>query len=437
MIKNLHGGVWLELKKKPACDRPIDVLEAPKLLYLPLVQHKGEPCRLKVKVGEYVRLAQPLAVAGEGISCSLHSPVSGTIAEISEYNMPTGGTCPMVTVENDGRDTVYEKKKNENIDSLSAEKITALIKNAAISSVGGLDEPLWNRLEAMAEDGVKSLVINAVETEPYICSSQKLISENPDEVAKGLRMMLRCTGAVRALLAISDDIDKTIMYDMLESARLEGIELRLVHIHQKYPSGYEHYLHEHIFGKIARKSPDEAKAGYIYAEECINVYRAAVYNFPQISRVITVAGDAVGNPQNIEVRLGTPVKTVLEHCGLIFDPERIVLGSAMRGVAITDLSTPITKQVTAVLAFVSKIGNRLRPLCINCGKCVRVCPEGLMPNYIAMRAVVADIEACKSLKIDNCIECGSCAYICPGHMPLVELIKNIKKAGLYDGNSLE
>jgi electron transport complex protein RnfC len=367
----------------------------------------------------------------------LHSPVSGTIAEISEYNMPTGGTCPMVTVENDGRDTVYEKKKNENIDSLSAEKITALIKNAAISSVGGLDEPLWNRLEAMAEDGVKSLVINAVETEPYICSSQKLISENPDEVAKGLRMMLRCTGALNALIAISDDIDKAIMDDMLESARLEGVELRLVHIHQKYPSGYEYYLHEHIFGKIARKSPDEAKAGYIYAEECINVYRAAVYNFPQISRVITVAGDAVGNPQNIEVRLGTPVKTVLEHCGLIFNPERIVLGSVMRGVAITDLSTPITKQVTAVLAFASKIGNRLRPLCINCGKCVRVCPEGLMPNYIAMRAVVADIEACKSLKIDNCIECGSCAYICPGHMPLVELIKNIKKAGLYDGNSLE
>jgi electron transport complex protein RnfC len=437
MAKGLQGGIWLELKKQPASDRPIEVMPAPRMIYLPLMQHIGEPCVLKVEAGDYVRLGQPVAEAGPGISCRLHSPVSGEVEEITSYDSPTGGRCHMIVIENDGRDHVFEHKKNSDTAGLSQHEIIAIVKDAAISSVSGLDIPLWAKLEAMAASRINTLIINAVETEPYICTSQKLISESPDEVVKGLELLMRGTGARKAILAVSDDIDDETVGGMLDAARLQGLELRLTRVHQKYPSGNEKYLSVLISGDRHIVRPEDMDAGFVYAEECVDTSRAALYGFPQISRVVTVAGDAVGNPQNVEVRIGTPVRAVLDHCGLIYDPERVVLGSSMRGVAITNLSAPVTKQVTAVLALVPKTHEKLKPLCINCGKCVGVCPEGLMPNYIAMRAVMADIEACLALHIEDCIECGSCAYICPGRMPIVELIKNIKKAAALGGGGLE
>jgi electron transport complex protein RnfC len=437
MAKGLHGGIWLELKKQPACDRPIEVMPTPRMIYLPLMQHIGEPSILKADVGDYVRLGQPLAEAGPGISCAVHSPVSGVVNEITDYNSPTGGRCPMIVIENDGRDHVFEHKKDTDVDSLTQAEIIEVIKKAAISSVSGLDIPLWAKLSAMAQNKIKTVIMNSVETEPYICSSQKLLSESPEDVANGLILILKCTGAKKAILAVSDDIDSDTVSGMVDAAHLQGIDLKLSRIHQKYPSGNEKYLAGLVSGDRHVERPEDMDAGIVYAEECADVYRAALYGFPQISRVVTVAGDAVGNPQNVEVRIGTPVRAVLDHCGLIFDPERVVLGSSMRGAAITNLNTPVTKQVTAVLALVSTRHEKLKPLCINCGKCVRVCPEGLLPNYIAMRAVLVDIDACSALHIENCIECGSCAYICPGRMPIVELIKNIKKAAILGGDGLE
>ena len=437
MAKGLHGGIWLDLKKQPACDRPIEVMPVPRMIYLPLMQHIGAPGVLKVEAGDYVRLGQPIAEAGPGISCRLHSPVSGVVTEIRDYNMPEGGRCPMVVIENDGRDHVYDHKKDVDIKKLAPKEILAIVKSSAITSASGLDIPLWAKLSAMEENKIKTVIINAVETEPYICSSQKIINESPEDVSRGLSLIMRCVGAERAILAVSDDIDNDTISGMLDAVHLAGINMKLSRIHQKYPSGNEKYLAGLISGDRKVERPEDIDAAFVYAEECDDVYRAALYGFPQITRVVTVAGDAVGNPQNVEVRIGTPVRAVLDHCGLVYDPERVVLGSPLRGVAITSLNTPVTKQVTAVLALVPMRREKLKPLCINCGKCVGVCPEGLLPNYISQRAVLADIEACTALHIEDCIECGACAYICPGRMPIVELIKNIKKAAVASGVGLE
>ena len=318
----------------------------------------------------------------------------------------------MIVIENDGRDHVYDRKQDIDVDSLTPDEIINIVRKAAISSVSGLDIPLWAKLSAMADNKTKTVIINAVETEPYICTSQKMIGESPEDVAHGLSLIMKCVCATNGILAVSDDIDNDTISGMLDAAHLQGIELKLSRIHQKYPSGNED-LAGLIAGDRKVQRPEDIDAAFVYAEECADIFEPALYGFPQISRVITVAGDAVGNPQNVEVRIGTSVRAVLDHCGLIYDPERVVLGSAMRGVAITNLNTPVTKQVTAVLALVPVRHEKLKSMCINCGKCVHVCPEGLMPNYIAMRAVLADIEACSALHIENCIECVLRRYL-PG-----------------------
>ena len=430
MAKGFHGGLWLDMQKHPACDRPIEILEAPKLVTLPLRQHVGLPCIPVVKKGSRVVVGQPVARAGEGISCGLHSPVSGVVKEVA-----VDSPSPKIVIENDGRDASYSLKAAADPDHMKPGEITAAAKEAAITSAGGMDRPFWYRLTQMAADQIDTVVLNAVETEPYISVSTKLLTENPEDVARGFSLVMQATGARNAVLAVGDDMEHDAVADIMQSYHLQGVDMDLHRVLPKYPAGNEKYLGPLLFGE--KKGEEAVKAGYVLPEECVMLSRAVAYGMPQISKVITVAGTAVGNPQNMEVRIGTPIRVVLEHCGLIFDPDRVILGSTMRGTAVTSLDMPVTKDVTAVLALVTPKHDSLHPMCINCGRCVRVCPEKLMPNYIAMRAVLADFEACAALHIDSCIECGACAYICPGRMPIVELIKNIKKAAVTSGTSLE
>lgn len=432
MLKNMRGGIWLDLKKSPAVERPVEILPAPSRLYIPLIQFMGIKPRLLIKKGDRVQLGQPLAAAGQGMSEAVHAPVSGAVIDITEMDHPLCGKTPVVVLENDERDFPYEyKQQKKNILKTSGDEALSLIKKASIASAASFDISLADRLSSMKNKKIENLVLNAVETEPYICSAQKLLDEKPEEAAAGLLCMMKCTGAKNAVIAISHDAGHSAD-DTISAARMLGINVRLARVHQKYPSGYPAYLLKLLTGK---KLPEGQAVegfgfGFVYAEECVNVQKAVEESEPQLTKVITVAGEAVGNPQNLEVKIGTTVKTVLEHCGMILEPEQVVLGSPMRGVAVSDLNIPVTKSVSAVLALTSKRSSREKSICINCGKCVKVCPQRLLPNYIAVSAVTADFEACKRFEIENCIECGSCAYICPGRMPIVELIKKIKKAGI-------
>ncbi len=436
MLKRPRGGLWLELKKLPAAQRPIAELKAPIRLFLPLRQFKGAVPKVCVNVGDSVLMGQPVAVAAEGLSNTLHSPVSGAVSAIAEYDHPIGGHSHMIVIENDGRDLNYIKSFTPLSVKSGREEIIEAVKNSGIVSAAELCAPLWVKLSGAAGKKVKTVVINAVEAEPYICSSQKIIEESPDSVAGGLSIIMKCLGATSAIIAVSDDIPSEIVDGMVAGAKLEGIVLKVAHIPQKYPLGIEYFLMRELFAheienapvQLRKFAPEDMHVSFFCAEDCFNVSRAASQGQPQVTRIITVAGDAVQNPQNLEVRIGTTVRDVLDFCGLKFEPDRIVLGSAMRGVAVTDLNTPITKSVTAVLALKAVHAGFSKSICINCGKCANVCPQGLLPNYIAMRAVKADFDSLRELHISDCIECGSCAYICPGRMPIVELIKNIKKA---------
>lgn len=435
MLKKPRGGLWLELKKLPTVQRPIDELKAPVKVYLPLKQSKVSESELKVRIGDYVFKNQVVATAKDELSVDLHSPVSGNVKEISNYIDPEGNKSEMIVIANDDADSPYEAGRTYDENILPTQLVDVVKRSGAICS----DEKgfaLFSKCQELIVNKPKTIIINSVETEPYICSSQKILEENTDEVTKALKVILNCTGAKEVVYAVSDDIPSSITNDVAENAKLAGISVTVAHIPQKYPNGNEHFLMRSICAKeIAKlskagKEPTQKdlKVEFLMPGDILNIYRAVFEGLPQTTRIITVSGDAITNPCNIQVRIGTTVKDVLERCGLSFDPERIVLNSVMRGESIERLSTPITKDTSAIIALKAVKGGLKKSTCISCGKCVSVCPQGLMPNYIAMRAVKADFEGLKALNIDECIECGSCAYICPGRMPIVELIKNIKKA---------
>lgn len=415
MEKGFSGGVWLEPHKEPACERPIARLPAPQRLVLPLAQ-AGDALIPAVCARQRVRLGQPLGtLPAQGAACMLHAPVSGTVAQV----LPAKGNEPAALVlENDGQDTPFAAPHAQNAGRLSPDEVVALAREAGVASPGESDRPLWQRLAALRRTGTDVVVLHAVEDDPYLCVSHRVLRELPEEVAAGLALVLRVAGEARALLAAGMDIPAEAVTDLCHSADEAGVSLARERVLCRYPGARERYLHRLLFdGKPTR-------AFYIRPEECLHLARAAAGTV-QTTRIVTVAGGVVENPQNLEVRLGTPARALLEHCGYLADPERVILGSAMQGRAVTDLSEPVTRRTEAVLALPARRPAHAR--CINCGRCVRVCPEGLFPNYIALHALQGDFISVAGLHVQACVECGSCAYVCPGHVPLLELMRQAKK----------
>jgi electron transport complex protein RnfC len=157
---------------------------------------------------------------------------------------------------------------------------------------------------------------------------------------------------------------------------------------------------------------------------------------PIVSRKLTVAGNAIANPGNIVVPIGTKYYDLAEFCGGYKDtPKKIIAGGPMMGRAQSNDGGVVVKNTGAVLFFDAKQAAAEEPTpCINCGRCHRACPIGLMPKEYARAFKAGDAERLKNLKVTECMNCGSCSYVCPAKKPLAflnTLAKGmVKEAGL-------
>lgn len=419
MVKSAPGGLWLDLDGKIDESRPLRSMPAPGRLFYPLPQKRGKAASPLVKEGARVLIGQPLCTDGGELFSPVHASVSGSVARIGDSELPYIGKCTVVEVENDRKACFYgQRPRARDYYAIPPRELNALIRNAGIESEGaGADTvPLWYKLEALGAAGVKTLLLNAVEDEPFLSRSAAVNARCAHDAAFGLCCLLKTCGASQAVLAVSDG-GADGPEKVAAAAKRIGFPLEIRRVRAKYPAGDENLLPHRL---------NFDGAAVVYPGDCYNVCRAVKETCPQISKIISVAGDCVQNPQNLEVKLGTRVNDILDFCGLCAEPERVVLGGVMRGEAAGDLSVPLTKRVDAVLALKSA-GKGRGAVCIRCGRCAGVCPRRLLPLFLFRAAVKADMEECRRLGIENCIGCGCCSYVCPGGMPVSALIGTIKR----------
>ena len=422
-----YGGVHPADKKSLSAGVPLQKLEKPKQVIIPMSQHIGVACTPLVKVGDLVKKGQKIG-EGEGLCVPVHASVSGKVVAVEPRRHPNGSQVLSVVIENDFKGTLDDSMAAyADYSALSTDEIIAIIREAGIVGMGGAT--FATSIKAAVDAKIDTLIANACECEPYITADDMLLRTNPEQVIEGMKIIAQVVKPQRMVLAIEDNKKDAIAVMKKLLAKEDKIELCV--FPTRYPQGAERQLVQAVTGReiVPGQLPPSVGCVVFNVATYEATYRAVCLGRPITGRIVTVTGEAVKNPGNFMVPIGMPVAELIEAAGgLTEDVWKVINGGPMMGLAQPDLDTCVIKGTNAVLCLSNaQNGEAGDSVCIRCGKCLGVCPTRLQPLYMYAYAKKNDLEGLKRLRVTDCIECGSCAYECPGKLPLVEQFRLGKK----------
>ena len=336
-----RGGVHPYDGKEYTKDKQIEKLEASQEVVFLMKQHIGAPSIPVVKVKDEVHVGTLIAQAGGYVSANIMSSVSGIVKRIEKRQDASGHYQDAVVIENDGNYTSDYEAHENNIDTLTF------------------------------EEKIEYVIVNGAECEPYLTSDYRLMLERSKELIEGLKIMLTLYPHAVGYIGIEDNKKEAI--HTLEKLCVHEERISVKVLKTKYPQGGERMLID-----------------------------AIKYDRPLISTVMTLTGDGVNTPCNVEVPVGTDFQFIVEsHGGLKENVEKIISGGPMMGSSLISLH-------------------------IRCGRCIDACPSHLIPQKLNQASLKNDINTFIQLNGMECIECGCCSYVCPAKRNMTQAIRKCK-----------
>lgn len=426
------GGIHPYDGKEMSKDKPIlEVLPKGDLVY-PLSQHIGAPAAPIVKKGDRVLTGQKIAEAGGFVSAPLYATVSGKVKAIEPRRVVTGDSVMSIVVENDGLYEEVDWPEGKPYEELTREEKIDRIREAGIVGMGGAGFPTHVKLSPKNPEKIEYVIVNCAECEPYLTSDYRKMLEEPEKLIGGLKISLSLFENARGILAVEDN--KPDCIELLKKLTKEESKIVVKALKTKYPQGSERHLIFATTGRAINSSQLPADAGCVVnnVDTVISIYRAVMEGKPLMHRIVTVTGDAIANPRNFKVRIGTNYHELIEEAGGFKEkPVKIISGGPMMGFGIFDLDVPTTKTSSALLCLTRDEVSAMEPsACINCGKCVEVCPGRVVPRKLADYAEHYEEEAFVKNNGMECCECGCCSFVCPAKRPLTQVIKSMRKIQL-------
>jgi len=433
-VYSFHGGLLVDDHKALSNAEPSQPLVLPPRLTLPLQQHIGHAAEPMVRAGEHVKKGQIIARAIDYISSPLHAPSSGRVIEIADQPIPhpSGLSDACIVLEPDGQDT-WGQLPDPIRDPLNtpAVDLRERIRESGIVGMGGAAFPTAAKVNTGGMGSINTLIINAVECEPYITCDDRLMRERAADVLDGIAILRHLAEAGECLIGIEDNKPEAIA--VMRQAIIErGDRLaEVVVVPSRYPSGGEKQLIKLLTGL---EVPSKGLPGAI-GVLCQNVATATAVadavlrGRPLVERIVTVTGSGVARPGNFKAALGTSAAFLIERAGGYREPvEQLIFGGPMMGFALSTDQIPITKAANCLLAVSSAEAVQAQPEspCIRCGACAEACPALLLPQQLYWHARAQDFDKVQDYNLFDCIECGCCAYVCPAHIPLVHYYRFAK-----------
>jgi electron transport complex protein RnfC len=421
-VSGFRGGIHPPETKGTTEKSAIKTAARPTKVILPLQQNLGCPNDPLVKVGDEVKEGQKIADAQKFISAPLHAPISGKVIRIEKHDNPCGFDAASIVIEGSGGETAYAGQWT--VEELTPEQIRKSAREAGIVGLGGAAFPTHVKLTPPAGKKIDTVIINGCECEPYITADHRLMLERPADLIYGAKAIAKAVGAGRIIIAIEKNKP-----DAIEKLSGQGVEVAA--LKTRYPQGGEKMLIKVLTGKEVPSGGLPSDIGVVVQNvgTAVAIAEAVKFGKPLIERVVTVTGSAVKQPQNLLVRIGTTFKEVLDQCGgLTEDAAKVIMGGPLTGIAVATLDLPVVKATSCILALNKKdVKNYEEGDCIRCGRCLKVCPTGLMPNFLGEYARLQNWDKMAEYHIADCIECGCCSYVCPSRIYLVQYFKVAKR----------
>jgi len=391
----------------------------PEKVYIPMSQHIGAPCQPVVAVGDHVKVGQLIGDSDAPMCAPIHSSVSGEVVAIEKFMTANGRVDTNVVIQADGKQEIAETVKAPVVTDKAS--FLAAVRASGVVGLGGATFPTHIKFNPRNPEEVDTLIVNGAECEPYLTVDHMTMVAHTKEIIAGCKNIMKYLGLKRTIIGIESNKPDAIkaFRDLLAN---EKEDITVFELRQVYPQGAERVIIYECTGKhlIAGKLP--ADIGVIVSN-CTSILKMQQFietGMPLVTKSLTVDGNIVANPQNIEVPIGTKVSDIIEFCGgLTEEAGKIVLGGPMMGRAIPSDDFAILKGTGAILCFDKEFAQQNQETaCISCGRCVRGCPMNLMPAKLSRAFRQKDVDLLKKYNVMSCMNCGCCAYSCPARKQL-------------------
>lgn len=430
------GGVHPE-ENKITAEVATVVAPLPQQAIFPLSQHIGAPAKPVVNRGDKVKVGTLIAEANGFVSAPIYSSVSGTVLKVDTAIDATGYRKPAIYINVEGDEWEESIDRSETLETLdkhpelTPEEIVNRIKVAGVTGMGGAGFPTFIKLCPPPTAKAECVILNGVECEPYITSDYRLMMEHADEILVGLDLLMKGAKVERGYIGIEDNKPEAIK--LFEQKTANDPRIEIVALAKKYPQGGEKQLVDAVINRQVPAPPAipvnvgaiVQNVGTAYA-----VYQAVMKNKPLFERYTTVTGKQLKNPGNFLVRMGTPMRELIDLCGGMPEGDNKVLaGGPMMGKSVVSTDVTVCKGTNSITILTDADAHRkaAQP-CIRCGKCVSACPMGLEPYLLATLSSFKEWERLEAEQVTSCISCGSCQFTCPSHRPILDNIINGKGA---------
>lgn len=421
------GGIHPEEYKNLTEHKKIESADVPNIAYIPVSQHLGAPAEIIVKVGDRVEEGQLIAKATGFISANVHASIPGKVIGIEEKYISMGKKSKVVVIQLEGE----FKKSGRMVElqdwrSKSKEYLLEKIKDAGIVGLGGATFPTHVKLTIPKDKKIDTFIVNGAECEPFLTGDHRLMLERSEDILEGIEIISSILDNPKVYIGI--EVNKKDAIKRLKVLSSNLYNVKIVPLRVRYPQGDEKQLIKAITGRIVPvgKLPMDVNTVVCNVGTVIAIKEAIVNDKPLIERVVTVTGSGIVEPKNLKVKIGKPIKEVIDECGgLKPGVKKIVIGGPMMGFAQMSLDTPVTKACSGILALTDKEISyyKIDAICINCGRCVNACAFGLMPTVMNRLLKYKKFKEVINIGLLNCKECGACAWSCPAQIPLVQNFK--------------
>lgn len=427
-----RGGIHPEQAKQTA-NTAIITCPLPPVLIHPMKQHIGQPCEPLVSIGERVLRGQKIGKSQGYLSVPIHASTSGKVLKIENHAIPhpSGMGMPSIFIEPDGLDEVDESLyPMPNYRSVGAVELRERIRYAGLAGLGGAVFPTFVKLVKDQQHSIDTVILNGIECEPWLTNDHQLMLEKSQEIITGMDILMHMVEATHGIIAIEDNKSDAALVMQATLSRLGMADnICIQTLPTKYPQGSEKQLIQVLTGKEIPAGKLPIHVGVLSQNVGTSkaIYDAVCLGEPLTERIVTVSGDALPQPANMRIRLGTPLRFILANRGLpSIDGIRIIHGGPMMGEMLHNPDIPTVKSSNGILAMQQQSimqAHHEEDPCIRCGDCGEACPIGLMPNLLANHCKQEQFERAEDYQLFDCIECGACSYVCPSHIPLVHYFR--------------